>query len=419
MNAYTLHSVCAGTAWLAFAYKLTALRKAPRDYALAALCGALLFSAIAYTIAHPRLYVPVDRLLGFPNGAALVSMTCIVLVLACQQFVLTFWAHPPAVARRKARPRVLAALFVLAALYTLYVMTGPSEQRPKDFALHYATDPPFAVFLSIYLLYFIGSEAAIARQSHAYAKVSHRLWLRRGLGLVAIGAWLTLAISLSRAFSVPLEALSVDLNPMEPITRVLGDVGTLITYVGWTLPGWGPALAAPGRRLRARRQYQRLRPLRNALHEFAPTIELPAYADGFWHRLRPSYLEFKVYRLVIEIRDCQLALRPYADPHAVRVAGELGRAAGLAPREVLAVEEATQLASMVRSRRRNTAPAAHCGPRTAAGPQGSGLADEIDWLVRVAELMERSPYVAEAMARSQADTVGEGLGRRSGVADVA
>ncbi|WP_405656755.1 MAB_1171c family putative transporter [Streptomyces sp. RK9] len=402
MNAYALHSVGATAAWLAFGYKLTALRKAPRDYALVALCGTLLFSAISYTVAHPRVYVPVDRLLGFPNAAALVAMGCVVLGLAGQQFVLTFWAHPHAVARRRARPRVLAAAVVLLALLTLFPLAEPSEQRPKDFALYYLDNPPFAAFLSIYFLYFIWGEVAVARMSHAYAKVSHRLWLRRGLYLVALGSWLTLSVSLSRAFGIALAALSVDLDAVEPALRVLGDLGALIMYVGWTLPGWGPILGAPGRHLRARRQYRRLRPLRNALHEFAPTIELPAYADGFWHRLRPSHLEFQVYRQVIEIRDCQLALRPYADPGAVRVAGELGRAAGLGARQVLAVQEATRLASMVRSCRRRTVPDHQGAPPTATGPEGSGLADEIDWLVTVAEAMERSPQVAAALAASRA-----------------
>ncbi|MFI0711586.1 MAB_1171c family putative transporter [Streptomyces inhibens] len=411
MNVY-LHPVCAVVAWLAFGYKLSALRKSPRDYALIALCGALMCSALSFTVSHPYVWGYVDRLFGFPNSAALVSMVCVVLVLTNQQVVLTFWAHPPERAWRRARPRVLAAALVLAALITLFAMTAPSEPRPKDFSLHYAGHPLYAVYLLIYLVFYTVGEIETARLSQRYAKVSHRLWLRRGLRLTAVGAWTTLGFSLIRITDVILSPYAVDLRPLEPVAWVCGDVGALLTHVGWTLPGWGPTLNAPRRWVRAWRQYRRLRPLWNVLHELAPMIELTAPANGFWSRFRPSTLEFKVYRQVIEIRDGQLALRSYTDPEAVRTATELGRRAGLTGKELQAIEEAAQLASMVRSRERNVPPSAHPAPRTVTGPQGADLTDEIDWLVKVAETMN-SPYVAAGVEGSTTQDTDMALGGRA------
>ncbi|MGA4837852.1 MAB_1171c family putative transporter [Streptomyces sp. G45] len=402
MSTQSLHAACAVVAWLAFGYKLNALRKAPRDSALIALCGALLFAALGYTVSHPSVYEHVDRALGLPNSAALLALCCIVTMLTCQQLVLIFWAHPPAAARRKALPRVLAALIVQGALVNYFLMTSPSEQ---DFSLRNASNVPFAVFLCAYFPFFTVADLETGRMSWDYAKVSHRLWLRRGLRLVAVGAWVSLTVVLVRALGVCLYALPVelDLRRADLITRQCADVGALVLYVGWTVPGWGPALSAPGRWLRARRQYRQLRPLHTALGERVPSVVLAAPANGPWGRLRPSHLEFKVYRQVIEIRDCQLALRPYADPRVVRAAAELGGAAGLGGRELQALEEAAELASMLRSRSRGAAPAAERAPRAASGPQGSGLAAEIDWLVTVAQAVERSPHLAAALARTAPD----------------
>ncbi|MFJ9418666.1 MAB_1171c family putative transporter [Streptomyces sp. NPDC101227] len=401
MNLY-LHPVCAVVAWLAFAYKLSALRKSPRDYALIALCGALLFSALSFTLAEPSLYQAIDRLLGVPNSAALMCMGCVVALLACQQVVLSFWAHPPGLAWRRARPRVLAAVLVLAALIGLFVAMSPTHERPTDVSLYYAGRPLYAGYLLIFLAYYTFGEIETGRLSHRYANVSHRLWLRRGLRLTAAGSWLTLGFSLIRIADIVLAEHSAALRELEAVAWVCGDVGALLTHIGWTLPGWGPALSAPRRWLRAWRQYRRLRPLWHVLHEVTPTIELTASANGFWSRFRPSTLEFKVYRQVIEIRDGQLALRSYTDPEAVRIARELGRAAGRSGKDLQAIEEATQLASMVRSRERNTLPSAHPVPRAATGPQGSDLTDEINWLVKVAEAMRTCPHVAAGVEGIQA-----------------
>ncbi|MGW8555957.1 MAB_1171c family putative transporter [Streptomyces tubercidicus] len=402
MNVY-LHPVCAVVAWLAFAYKLSGLRKSPRDYALIALCGALLFSALSFTVAAPSVYHGINRLVGIPNSAALLSMGCVVVLLACQQVVLTFWAHPPGLAWRRARPRVLAAVLVLAALIGLFVVMSPDDERPKDFSLYYVGQPLYAGYLLIYLVFYTVAEIEIGRLSNRYATVSHRLWLRRGLRLTAAGSWLTLGFSLIRITDIVLSQHSTVLRELETIAWVCGDMGALMTHIGWTLPGWGPALSVPRRWLRAWRQYRRLRPLWHVLHELTPTIELTAPANGFWSRFRPSTLEFKVYRQVIEIRDGQLALRSYTDPDAVRIARELGRSAGCSGKDLQAIEEAAQLASMVRARERNALPSVHPVPRTVTGPQGSDLSDEINWLVRVADVMTNCPYVAAGVQGSRVD----------------
>ncbi|MGP3999424.1 MAB_1171c family putative transporter [Streptomyces sp. 8N706] len=395
MNFY-LHPLCAVIAWLALFYKISDVRRSSRDYALIALCSVLAFSALSFTLSHPLVWPRVDGLLGFPNSAALVSQCCVVMVVVSQQVVLVFWSHTSQrSAWRAARTRLLTAALVLAALISLFLSMSPAEQRPKDFTLHYADHPLYATYLLLYIVYYAFGEIEIGRLSHRYAKVSHRLWLRRGLRLIALGAFVTLGYSTIRIANLVAVPLSLDLRAWEPVAWFCGDIGALLTLIGWTLPGWGPFLGIPRRWMHTYLQYRRLLPLWKAVCAAAPAVRLTPHATGFWGGLSLGALEFRLYRQVIEIRDGQLALRDYTDPGTVREATRLGRDAGLADRALEAVVEAARLASMLRAARERDRPAAGPPPsRPVAGPEQADLADETAWLVEVARAFAGAPVVA-------------------------
>src|SRR5581483_7346281 len=102
-----------------------------------------------------------------------------------------------------------------------------------------------------------------------------------------------------------------------------------LTLVGWTLPGWGPRVAAAGRWVTAYRRHRRLYPLWSALHRAVPSIALAPARSALADRLAGRQLEFRLYRRVIEIRDGQLALRAHAAPETVAEALREGSRAGL------------------------------------------------------------------------------------------
>ncbi|MGK5629357.1 MAB_1171c family putative transporter [Streptomyces sp. URMC 123] len=399
MNAW-LHPVCAVVAWLALAYKLTALRRSPRDNALIALCCVLGFSALSFTLSHPYVWRHVDRLVGVPNGAALLAMTCVMLLVASQQIVLEFWAHPPRRAWRGARLRMLTTALVLTTLVTLFSLMSPEEQRPKDFTLHYADHPLYAAYLLIYICAYAAGEIEVGRLAWRYAKVSHRLWLRRGLRLIAVGAWVTLGYSAIRITNIVGAPFGVSMRGWEPVAWICGDIGALLTLVGWTLPGWGHHLTAPHRWVRAGVQYRRLTPLWSALCAAVPAIALPAPRAGLWRAIGIRTLEFKLYRRVVEIRDGQLALRAYADPEVARTATRLGEAAGLDEHRVRAITEAAQLTFALRAHGLRASAGPVPEPRV-TGPERADLAEETAWLVDVARAFARCPIVAAAAAARQ------------------
>jgi hypothetical protein len=392
VNLY-LHPACALIAWLALIYKATALRRGLRDHALVALCSVLTFSALSFTLSFPPLWVHVDQIMGMSNGAALVAHCCVIIVVVSQQIVLAFWASAtPREAWRRVHIRLAVAALVLAVLIPLFLLMSPQEQRPQDFTLRYADHPLYTAYLLIYICFYALGEIEIAWRSFRYARVSPRLWLRRGLHLISLGATVTLGYSVIRIADLIAAPFSLDLRSWEPVAWICGDIGALLTLIGWTLPGWGPLLSIPRRLVRAHVQYRHLLPLWKAVHAAVPEIELAAPERRVAARFNVRLLEFALYRCVVEIRDGQLALRQYADPEVVSRAEELGKRAGIAGDRLAAVVEAAQLRSMLRAKERNLPPAA--APSAAFGVSGpTGFAHEAAWLVQVSRAFTRSPVV--------------------------
>src|SRR2546429_680560 len=95
--------------------------------------------------------------------------------------------------------------------------------------------------------------------------------------------------------------------------------------------------------------YWRLYPLWNVLRRGAPRSERRR-APGVRGTSR-----YRLYRRVIEIRDAQLVLRPYAAAVIARLATAIARESGLPPDRVAAVAEAAIIVSALRSRERGPA----------------------------------------------------------------
>ncbi|GAB2691053.1 MAB_1171c family putative transporter [Kitasatospora kifunensis] len=194
----------------------------------------------------------------------------------------------------------------------------------------------------------------------------------------------------------------------DTISNVLGALCTGLTVGGatatvWGGTRWGAGITAPARWLRARRRYTALEPLWSALHSAVPGIAL---GEGAGTGRRPALrdAEFALYRRIIEIRDGQLALRPFVHPE---VAGWVSQAMGGQPHGAL-VEAATLAAALEAGRagRRACGPTAPVACVTQPVP-GPGTVDaEADWLIQVTEAFGGCAEVAEVRRRAVAELAG-------------
>jgi hypothetical protein len=131
----------------------------------------------------------------------------------------------------------------------------------------------------------------------------------------------------------------------------------------------------------------RLRPLWAMLLDGAPDVRLPP-SPGTWLTAR-----YRLHRRVVEIRDAQLALRPFRDGRAAVEAAAAALSAGLPQNERDAVIEAAMIVSALGARRNGAAPAVSSDAGHGLPEPGNDLESEADRLLRVSRAVRRSPIV--------------------------
>jgi hypothetical protein len=152
------------------------------------------------------------------------------------------------------------------------------------------------------------------------------------------------------------------------------------------------AAASVSRYCRAWLAWARLRPLWALVVEAEPDVKLPILPGM---RFSAGY---RLHRRVIEIRDAELALRPFRDSQAISEAADAARRAGLRGDERDAVIEAVMIVTALDARRR--------GAGAQDGPDDGGvlseprndLESEAARLLQVSRAVRRSPIVRRAAA---------------------
>jgi hypothetical protein len=133
----------------------------------------------------------------------------------------------------------------------------------------------------------------------------------------------------------------------------------------------------------------RLRPLWALLLDGAPDVRLPPQ-PGTWLAAR-----YRLHRRVVEIRDAQLALRPFRDSRAAAEAAEAALSAGLPQDERDAVIEAAMIVSALGAMRNGAGPASHPDAGHGLPEPGNDLESEAGRLLRVSRAVRRSPIVRQ------------------------
>ncbi|MEH0970617.1 MAB_1171c family putative transporter [Micromonospora sp. CPCC 205546] len=275
------------------------------------------------------------------------------------------------------------ATFLMAAL-----LVGADTTFTLNFVNAYSRDPVVVGYLVVFFSHIAGCLLTFIASVGGYVRHAPAGVLRTGLSLVVTGAALGIVwAAWSGVRPVVTLVTGRPLATALPIGSTLGSLCMLFWLAGATLTAWGDRITAPLRWLRALRRLRRIEPLWRAMRAAVPHVALNT--SGGWPL--PG-AEFALYRRVIEVRDAQLALRPYAHPDVSRW---LGPAADPAT-----VEAAVIAAALVGHARGRDYRAEHPFQDVDAS-----LASESAWLARVTRQFVDSADVQRVrrLAAAEAD----------------
>jgi hypothetical protein len=335
----------------------------------------------------------IDRGSGVAHLAEAVSDWS-AMVAACAGML--FFSHvnsPASMARARAR-RLYGQLAVALTLAVALFALCPAGHLSRAQAAA-GVQPPY-VYLYVYVCYIGAALLSVCRMAASYSRLAGRGALRLGLRLLAVGCGCGLCfLAVQAVMLVGTEAGAVFAGRLTgSLAEPLELATETVLLAGITAPAWGRWLGAAARWARAERSCRRLFPLWSALCHANPGLSLLPPTPGGWRwRRDPGFL---LYRQVVEIRDAQLALRPYVPPEALPLAESLARERGGSPQQVRAVSEAAAIAAALRAKARGQRGAPVPASLGCAG--GTDLAAEVAWLAGVARAFARSPVIPATLA---------------------
>ncbi|MFF4226609.1 MAB_1171c family putative transporter [Streptomyces sp. L500] len=377
----TLYPTCAAVSLLALVYKLRVLLT-DRSVVQVALVGNFLFLFLIYAVSTPALWTVTSRAVGIVNFSGLFTQSCVIVQVAFQQLVLLHLSHERGTAWRKAVPRLIAIGMILAAMVILFPLTGDRSEQSTQFAVTHAQSYP--LYLSVYLLGYGANQIDMLFLGWKHAKVAPTPWLRRGLLMISLAVPFGLVYVACRVADIVAGRLGGSGQAWEPVAAVAVAFSAVIRVTGWTLPDWGPYLSRLRQHIERRRAYRELKPLHRALTAQVPTSVLPLD--------RGTDLRTRLYRLIVEIRDAQWALRIWVDQETAESARRQAVAAGVPEADLPAALEAAHLALALRAKARGRRPATHItSPRVTDPPD---LVAELDFQRRLARAFRGLPTAA-------------------------
>ncbi|TQE36869.1 hypothetical protein Sipo8835_09375 [Streptomyces ipomoeae] len=352
-----LHPISLTVALVGLAFLLRDLPARRRDIAWAALTAVYLLSALSFLFSISSMWRAIDDTLGTRNLAVPLAMSCVVALLACQQVVLSYWGSPADRARRMSRYWLGSGAAVISGLFVLFFLLTPAVQRPTDFTLYYAHDHIYATYLTLYISAYTFAEVYLTVACWRLASRSPRTAVRIGLRIVSVGAAITLGYSAVRIGNVIAAALGTSLAGWEDFAWICGDIGTILTLVGWLIPTLTAQVQRTAYWIGLRRAHRQLHPLWLAFYRAVPEIVLTPNDSTATGRPPTQGISFQVYRRLVEIRDGQTAVRPYLDHDVRKDSEQRHRAAGLSGDELHAAITADQIRAALTAHTHRTPPA--------------------------------------------------------------
>lgn len=388
MSAPTLSClIVAVVLFLGLAQKLYELRAREADPLRRAMCACV--AALWAATAAQLFAAAIDGHTGMGHLADVISDACAMTAAHAGRLCLVYISHPAHEARPRTRLHHLAILLALAAVVVLYFVF-PARAEPLPW---HRTD---AVYLYVYIGFVGITLASVFRLITRYARLAGRRSLRVGLRLIAAGAACGLAFLAVQAAMLAGDELGAGLGQWNDRVAMPLELATeSLVVIGAAVPAWGGPLGEAVRWVRDHRSCRRIHPLWLAVHQANPELTLAAPdGTGRWWRRRDA--GFLLYRQVIEIRDGQLALRPYIDPGVAETVTALARRAGLPEEEIQVTVEAAAVAAAIAAKEQGRRRSGPSVPDAVAG--GSDLSTEVAWLARVSRAFATSPIITATLA---------------------
>lgn len=386
-------------------------RTAIRRYLAAALVNIGLATAIATpeTLALTRALDTLPNLIRFIGD--LLAMGAAFCVLA----MLTHASARPEAIHRYIRREATALAAAGAAMIAL--LLAADTRTTIQFAATYALNPYAAAYEVLYLISMCWGMTSFLWLVRHYVRTNDnprmRLVLRMNSAAAGVGLiWAAWKVTNLIAPHVGLH-LPVD---QAAISELLAALLVSLIGIGCTLPAWAAWINHQTDHVRAHRAVTGLTPLWQTLTAAVPDVALAASGH--------AGVEYALYRMVIEIRDAQMALRVVAHPDVADWARAAARRHGVAPgRDTALVVEAAELAAALHAHATaDTAPAdaaidraagqpipaaVHHDLGPATNPDGTPPADvyaEAHWLIKLSRALHSSPVVTELLHDGPAAT---------------
>lgn len=288
--------------WLSVAQRRRTLRQGPTQRAL---WLTLATCAVAATMDLPAVTPWLDRLTGAgPNVGHLVKHSAVLAAAAAAREVVRGLAMPVHQAVHRARQRMTVLAAAVAALAVLFALAPVHGTEQAGLTATYATEPLMLAYWVVFLAFLGTALASICRRTFWYSRHAPSGALRTGLSTIGVGAAVGLLYVAHKVLYLLARGGGVTTGPivesMEAVAAALLALSMVLLVVGVS---W-PALAEHPlrRRVAAYRAHWALRLLWKDMTEATPAVTLPSGRD----------IESCLYDRVIEIRDGELALLPYA-----------------------------------------------------------------------------------------------------------
>ncbi|GGZ32976.1 hypothetical protein GCM10010387_28860 [Streptomyces inusitatus] len=380
---------------IAFAAKLPAFRRDPRDPLVRSVLFLLLTGAVCFFLAAPPTVAAVNEITGIPNvSAPLVYCVMCAFSCACLVLIVNWRGGPGDRVRRDSRRWITVYGTAVVALPVLFALGEAPVERLRDLDTYYANTPFIREMIVTYLVAHIASAAVTTMMCLRWARaVAH--WLRLGLIVLVVGLALNLVFGLCKLTAVVLrwtgrdgDALSTSVAP--PVAAAAG----LVIAAGFLLPLLGSRFT--GLR-RSWQTYTRLGALSRCLRA-TPGAHAPLPRIPWW---APAGLRLTVRETVIH--DELLRLQPYLDDRVRRRAHAAALTGGARGRRAHTVGVAAMVVAAATARDLGRPPAddehAQEGARALTAALGPGR----DRLVRLSRALE-SPVVAAVRPHPAART---------------
>lgn len=359
-------------------------------------CVRLRVPRSALTLNLPSVYVAFDRLVGEPNLGELVVHALVLLAGWAAQGAIVHFRHEPPAANLKIKRRGVVLVAALGAM-TWFFIRAPLDVETTEFTTAYANAPYVVEYWLAYLSFLGFALADVARMSWRYSRPAGGL-VGAGLRVLAVGSASGLVYVAHKATYVGLRRWTdVDVSSgwHTAASRSAMVLCVVLAAFGTTLPRWGPGFARMLDRIHHLRTHRRLRPLWESLAVGCPDRVLVRHPRGWIDAWNLNDIDFRLYRRIIEIRDAQLELRPFADEEAAAVAREAAFSAGLRGRKLAAAVEAGALRAALLARRAGRAPS---GWQAVQQVEPADLTEESEWLLEIARFFDRPPGDAPAIS---------------------